>query len=75
MEICQRLKIKYKLIDIRIIHLKGKFDISEDLVYVIIACAHREEGFKALTEAIDSYKKELPVWMKEEFVEGDSKWA
>ena len=75
LEICQCLKIKYKLIDIKIIHLKGKFDISEDLVYVIVACAHREEGFIALMEAIDRYKKELPVWMNEEFVEGNSKWA
>ena len=72
-EICKSIKEKYELIDIKIIHLKGKFDISDDLVYVVVASAHRPEGFNALREAVERYKSELTVWMKEELVDGTSK--
>ncbi|TFG27343.1 MAG: molybdenum cofactor biosynthesis protein MoaE [Promethearchaeota archaeon] len=75
LEICEDIKNRYGLIDLKIIHLKGTFEISDDLVYVIVASAHREEGFKALKEAVEKYKKELPVWMKEEFSNGESKWV
>jgi molybdopterin synthase catalytic subunit len=72
-EICKSIKEKYDLIDIKIVHLKGRFDISEDLVYVLVASAHRPEGFNALMEAVERYKSELTVWMKEEFIDGTSK--
>ena len=72
-EICNSIKEKYELIDIKIIHLKGKFDISDDLVYVVVASAHRREGFNALMEAVERYKSKLTVWMKEELVDGTSK--
>ena len=74
LEICENIKNKYKLIDLKIIHLKGTFEISDDLVYVIVASPHRQEGFKALMEAVERYKKELPVWMKEDFSNGSSEW-
>jgi molybdopterin synthase catalytic subunit len=72
-EICKSIKEKYELINIKIIHLKGNFEISDDLVYVMVASAHRSEGFNALREAVERYKSELTVWMKEELVDGTSK--
>ena len=74
-EICSDIKIKTRIIDIRIIHLKGEFDISDDLVYVIIASAHRQEGFEALRTAVERYKKELTTWKKEILLNGNSKWV
>ncbi|MBD3195614.1 MAG: hypothetical protein GF317_11190 [Candidatus Lokiarchaeota archaeon] len=62
------------IIDLRIIHLKGKFDISDDLVFVVIASSHREEGFKALREAVERYKTEIEVWKREELTDGSSEW-
>ncbi|MFX1442653.1 MAG: molybdenum cofactor biosynthesis protein MoaE [Promethearchaeota archaeon] len=75
LEICEDIKSKYKLVDLKIIHLKGTFEISDDLVYVIVASSHRQEGFRALMEAVERYKKELPVWMKEDFSNGSSEWV
>ena len=72
-DICRTIKEKYDLIDIKIVHLKGSFDISEDLVYVLVASAHRPEGFNALMEAVERYKRELTVWMKEQLLDGTSK--
>ena len=69
------IKVKYGIIDIKIIHLKGEFEISDDLVYVVVASAHRQEGFEALRSAVERYKHELTVWKREEFLDGKSKWV
>jgi molybdopterin synthase catalytic subunit len=43
MNICEALKQEKGIIDVKIIHLKGNFELSEDLVYVVVASAHRKE--------------------------------
>ncbi|MFX1410340.1 MAG: molybdenum cofactor biosynthesis protein MoaE [Promethearchaeota archaeon] len=73
-KICQNLKQKEGIIDIKIIHFKGDFELSDDLVYVVVASAHREEGFDTVKNAVDLYKKEIAVWKREEFINGTSKW-
>jgi molybdopterin synthase catalytic subunit len=74
-KICNDLKNRNGIIDVRIIHLKGEFQITDDLVYVVIASAHREEGFKALRDAVERYKKEIEVWKKEEFINDREEWV
>ena len=73
-DICEKLKQEKGIVDIKIIHLKGEFEISEDLVYVVVASAHRKEGFKVINKAIEMYKKEVAVWKKENFLNGTSEW-
>lgn len=73
-KICTETKKKTGIIDVKIIHLKGEFDISDDLVYVVVASAHRQEGFEALRTAVERYKKEVSVWKRENFIDGRSEW-
>ena len=73
-KICEKLKRKEGIIDIKIVHLKGQFELTEDLVYVVVASAHRQEGFEAIREAVDMYKKEIAVWKKEDYFDGTSEW-
>ena len=73
-KICTELMNIPGIIDIKIVHLKGEFTISEDLVHVVLASAHREEGFEVLRLAIERYKKELAVWKKEIYSDGSSEW-
>ena len=73
-QICQDLITKYNLIDVRIWHATGLFSLSEELVYVVIACAHREEGITAMNEAIHLYKTKSPVWKKEIYADGSTDW-
>ncbi len=73
-KICAKLKQENGVIDIKIIHLKGEFDVSEDLVYVVVASAHRKEGFEVIEKAIEMYKKEIAVWKKEDYSDGSSEW-
>ncbi|TFF85105.1 MAG: molybdenum cofactor biosynthesis protein MoaE [Promethearchaeota archaeon] len=73
-KICQEIQEREGIIDIKIIHLKGTFQVSEDLVYVVVASAHREEGFEALRNGVERYKSEIEVWKRENFKNGSSKW-
>ncbi|UCC20920.1 MAG: molybdenum cofactor biosynthesis protein MoaE [Promethearchaeota archaeon] len=73
-DICERLKKEKGIIDIKLVHLKGDFDLSEDLVYVVVASAHRKEGFGVIRKAVEMYKKEIAVWKKENFSDGSSEW-
>ena len=73
-KICSKLKQEKGIINIKIIHLKGEFDLSEDLVYVVVASAHRKEGFEVISNAVDMYKKEIAVWKREDFIDGSSEW-
>jgi molybdopterin synthase catalytic subunit len=73
-KICEALKQKDGIIDVKIIHLKGEFSLSEDLVYVVVASAHRKEGFEVINKAVEMYKKEIAVWKREDFTNGSSEW-
>jgi len=72
--ICETLKQEKGIINVKIIHLKGDFELSEDLVYVVVASAHRKEGFEVISKAVDMYKKEIAVWKREDFSDGTSEW-
>jgi molybdopterin synthase catalytic subunit len=74
-KICKEIREIPGIIDVIIIHFKGVFDITDELVHVIIASSHREEGFRALRLTVEKYKKELAVWKKEVFLDGNSEWV
>ena len=73
-KICKELKKEAGIIDVMIVHLKGDFDLSDDLVYVVVASAHRKEGFDTVSKAVEMYKKEIAVWKREDFIDGTSEW-
>ena len=74
-KICKEIRKIPGIVDVIIIHFKGVFEIKDELVHVIIASSHREEGFKALRLAVERYKKEIAVWKKEVFLDGSSEWV
>ncbi len=74
-KICNEIKSRKGIIDVKLIHFQGDFDISEDLVHIVVASAYREEGFKALRDTVEKYKKKIAVWKREDFLNGKSKWV
>jgi len=61
------------IVDVRIHHKSGRIERGEDIVYIVVAAAHRQEGFKVLRDAIERLKKEVPIW-KKELTEHGEKW-
>jgi molybdopterin synthase catalytic subunit len=62
------------IVDVKIYHKSGRIERGEDIVYIVVAAAHRQEGFKTLREAIERIKNEVPIWKKELTEHGD-KWV
>jgi len=64
-DICKELKTRKGIVDVQIHHFTGKFELGEDLVYVLVAGGHRQNVFPVLQEAVERYKKEAPIFKKE----------
>jgi len=64
-KICRDLKKEKGIIDVQIHHFLGSFEVGEDLVYVLVAGAHRQNVFPVLERAVERYKKEAPIFKKE----------
>jgi molybdopterin synthase catalytic subunit len=67
--ICEDLKKREGIVDVQIHHFVGKFSVGEDLVYVVVAGAHRGNVFRVLQEAVERYKSEAPVFKKEHILD------
>lgn len=63
--ICRDLTKREGIVDVQIHHLVGQFEVGEDLVYVLVAGAHRKQVFSTLEEAVERYKSEAPIFKKE----------
>lgn len=74
-DVCEELRKKAGIIDVQIHHLIGEFNVSEELVYVVVAGSHRTAVFPTLREAVERYKKEAPIWKKEYLESGKSYWV
>jgi len=63
--ICKELRKREGVVDVQIHHFVGDFSVGEDLVYVVVAGAHRQNVFPILEEAVERYKREAPIFKKE----------
>ncbi len=63
--ICEELQAREGIVDVQIHHFTGKFHVGEELVYVLVAGSHRSHVFPVLEEAVERYKKEVPIFKKE----------
>jgi len=65
---------RYGVRDITIVHRLGRLMVGESSVLIVVASAHRGAAFEACRWLIDTLKKTVPIWKKEQFVDG-AVWA
>ncbi|MDO8725609.1 MAG: molybdopterin synthase [Candidatus Methanoperedens sp.] len=70
-EICSELKQKDGIIDVLMHHKTGIILKGEDILYIVVAAAHREQLFPILREAIERLKAQVPIWKKEHTQNGE----
>ena len=46
-------------------HRYGRLEVGEDAVVIAASAPHRAEAFEACREAIESLKRDVPIWKKE----------
>lgn len=64
-KICNELKNREGIVDVQIHHMLGEFEVGEELVYVLVAGSHRRDIFPTLCDAVERYKREVPIFKKE----------
>ncbi|HEV2576407.1 MAG TPA: molybdenum cofactor biosynthesis protein MoaE [Acidobacteriaceae bacterium] len=57
-----------------IVHRLGRLSVGETSVLIAVASAHRGAAFDACRHLIDTLKKTVPIWKREQFVDG-AVWA
>lgn len=62
--VCEQIT-KHNLIDVVVEHKTGEVQVGEEVMYVLVASRHREEGRIAMAEIVDRIKLEVPIWKKE----------
>jgi molybdopterin synthase catalytic subunit len=65
---------KFGVRDVALVHRLGRLHVGETSVLVVVASAHRGAAFDACRWLIDTLKKTVPIWKKEQFVDG-AVWA
>jgi molybdopterin synthase catalytic subunit len=62
------------LICLHILHSTGLVRSGEISLAVMVSSAHRKQSFEALEKCVELIKEKLPVWKKELFQDGSSRW-
>jgi molybdopterin synthase catalytic subunit len=65
---------KFGVREVAIVHRLGRLLVGETSVLIAVASAHRGAAFEACRWVIDTLKKTVPIWKKEQFVDG-AVWA
>lgn len=60
---------------VAVIHRIGGVRPGQLSVVIAVACAHRKEAFEACRWLIDTLKKDVPIWKKDVFEDGTSRWV
>jgi molybdopterin synthase catalytic subunit len=66
---------RWPLTGCAIVHRVGHLPIGEASVAVAVSTPHRQDAFSAGQWLIDSLKKVVPIWKKENWADGSSQWV
>ena len=73
--------LKFEISNVGIVHRLGKLEIGETSVVISVAAPHRKAAFAACEWLIRELKRNVPIWKKEvyadgeEWIEGDTEEA
>jgi molybdopterin synthase catalytic subunit/molybdopterin converting factor small subunit len=56
--------------EVALVHRLGRLVVGETSVLIVVASAHRGAAFDACRWLIDTLKKTVPIWKREQFVDG-----
>jgi len=61
----------YAIRRIAMVHRLGRLLIGETSVVVMVSAPHRQAAFAAVQAGIDQLKRQVPIWKKEHFADGE----
>ena len=60
--------------EVAIVHRLGRLTVGETSIFIAVASAHRAAAFDACRWVIDTLKKTVHIWKREQFIDG-AVWA
>jgi MoaE-MoaD fusion protein len=73
-ELAREARGRFDVRAVTMMHRLGRLEIGETSVLIVVASAHRAQGFEACRWLIDTLKKTVPIWKRETFADG-AVWA
>ena len=73
-EISTEIQNRWGINDVDIIHRVGRIELGDTVVVIAVGSPHRLKAFQACQYAIDRLKEIVPIWKKEFYEDGSSKW-
>jgi molybdopterin synthase catalytic subunit len=74
-KIAEQATAQWPLTHCTIIHRVGRLTPRENIVFVGAASPHRQAALSATAFLIDWLKTSAPIWKREDFGNGNSKWV
>ena len=66
---------KWEIHAVEVIHRFGKLRLKASSIAIAVSTSHRGDAYEASRYIIDTIKHSVPIWKKEHFVDGASKWS
>lgn len=66
---------RFGICDVRVVHRVGTLKVGEVAVWIGVTAEHREAAFAACRYVMDELKRRLPIWKKEHYADGSSRWV
>jgi molybdopterin synthase catalytic subunit len=73
-EICEEVSSRFEVGEIAIVHRVGELAVGDVSVAIAVASPHRDAAYKASRELIERLKREVPIWKRERYTNGDETW-
>lgn len=70
-DLIQQAAIRWDVRKARVIHRIGHLELSDQIVFVGVASAHRSDSFSACQFIMDALKTSAPFWKKEILSDGE----
>ncbi len=66
---------RWPVIECIITHRLGRVPTTEASVAIAVSTPHRSDAFAAGEWLIDSLKREVPIWKREQWADGSTEWV
>ena len=70
-DLIRQARARWELRAVRVIHRVGRLKLTDQIVFVGVASAHRADAFAACQFLMDILKTSVPFWKKELTEDGD----
>jgi molybdopterin synthase catalytic subunit len=66
---------RWPVIECMIVHRLGRVPTTEASVAIVVSTPHRADAFAAAEWLIDTLKRDVPIWKREEWADGTTEWV